>query len=443
MENDTLISLTKSYSDILPQNKESLLLIVWLYQKIEKGYISEDFEQKDLDDTIDDVIELLKINTDKNKEALSKKLSSHFYITERIGSKYQIHLTVFAKELCKLLIQEVQPEIKKLELFHVFKRTLPLQDDDLLNIESFGYWFKNHFQPARNEIYSHTEKLNSEVADRINELSTLLKSEVQNPKEQISSYTEIFVALEKQTTGLINTIDYKNETLNRIKTAKEHFANDEETFDEFTRMQNEVESFFQSIDRRIISINDKIQLASKRLRNLLDTLKHKQLFKIKIEKLLFLLLKSSRNEKGVIKLHEIFPKKYLPFIPTKFVAIPKIDFQFYSKAEPQKQEYDRQHEERERSKGLALLEIQEATEKWIDEINFELESGNEIEFEEWFDKIVEQENNLEVPIQVCYRLIQKHNDVNDNVEVRVEKIEVSKNQNDLTLWKMRIQTSRS
>lgn len=442
MENDTLISINKSYSDILPQNKESLLLIVWLYIKIEKGYINEDFEQKDLDDTIDDVIELLKIETDKNKEALSKKLSNHFYITERVGNKYQIHLTVFAKQLCKLLIQEVQPEIKKLELFHVFKRTLPLIDDDLLNIEKFNYWFNNNFQPARNEIYSHTEKLHNEVADKINELSALLKTEIENPKEQITSYMEIFAQLEKQTTGIINTIDYKNETLNKIKSSRGHFSKDEETFDEFTRMQNEVEFFFQSIDRRIISINDRIQLASKRLRNLLDTLKHKQLFKLNIEKLLFLMLKSSRNEKGEIKLHVRFPKKYLPFIPTKFVAIPKIDFQFYAKAEPKKQEYDKQHEQAERKKGLALLEIQEATAKWLDEINAEMESGKEIEFEQWFDKIVEHENNLEVPIQVCYGLIEEHNNSDDKT-ISIEKEAVSKKQNDLTLWKMRIQATHS
>ncbi len=275
-----------------------------------------------------------------------------------------------------------------------------------------------------------------------NELSSLLKAEVQNPKEQINSYTEIFAMLEKQTTGLINTIDYKNETLNKIKASKEHFSKDEETFDEFTRMQNEVDYFFQSIDRRIISINDKIQLASKRLRNLLDTLKYKQHFKIKIEKLLFLLLKYSRYEKGEIRLPEEFPKKYLPFIPMKFVAIPKIDFQFYSKAEPQRQEFDKEHEQAERKKGLALLEIQEATAKWLDEINFEMESGQEIEFEQWFDKIVEEEDNLEVPIQVCFGLIEEHNNSEDKI-VAISKEELSKPKNELTLWKMQIQAIRS
>ena len=438
MENDILISLAKSYSDILPQHKESLLLIVWLYQKIEKGLIAEDFEQKDLDDTIDDIIDFLRIESEKNKEVIFKKISSHFFITERIGIKYQIHLTIFAKEFCNLLIQEVQPEIIKLELFHVFKRTLPLLEEDLKDIITFSYWFKNHFQPSRNEIYSHTEMLNREVANRINELSNLLRVEVQNPKEQIGSYIEIFVALEQQTTSLINTIDYKNETLNKIKTVKEQFANNEETFDDFMAMQNEVENFFQSIDRRIISINDKIQLASKRLRNLLDTLKHKQLFKIKIEKLLLLLLKTSKYDKGGIKLHANFPKVYLPFIPLKFLAIPKLDFLFFTKAVPQIQKYDKLYEEIERNKGIALLEIQEATAKWLDEINCDLESGNQIEYEKWFDKIVEHENNLEVPIQVCFGLIEKHSNI-----VSIEKKEISKNKCDLLLWKMQIQTSRS
>jgi hypothetical protein len=82
-QNDLIISLNKCYADIIPQ-KESLLLIVWLHQKIEKGYINEDFEQKDIDDTIDDVVEFLNITTEKNKENLSKKLSNHFYITERV-----------------------------------------------------------------------------------------------------------------------------------------------------------------------------------------------------------------------------------------------------------------------------------------------------------------------------------------------------------------------
>lgn len=442
MEKEVLISLSKNFSDIVPQNEESMLLLVWLYQKIEEGYINEDFEQKDLDDTIEEVVEFLKKGTGVQKETLLKKLSSHFCHTQIIGNKYYMHLTVFAKELCRLLIDQVQPELKKFELYHVLNRTLPLQEDDLLNIEKFSHWFEHNFLPAQKTILRNTEMLQTAIEEKISDLRNLLKPEVQNPKELINSFTEIFKQLETQTIDLINTLDYKNETLNKIKSLKDKFSQDEETFIRFDKMQREVDGFFQNIDRRISSINDKIQLASKRLKNLFDTLKHKQLFKIQIEKFLTLLLNTSRYEKGEIKMHDELERKLIPFIPTKFVAIPKIDFKNINTAQPQKQNFDKSHQEEERRKGLALLKIQESTSQWLDTINSEMKSGKEIDFENWFDKIIEQENNLEVPINVCFGLIEQHNKIENQV-VTIEQEGISKQENELSLWKMKIKTINS
>jgi len=419
-----------------------MLLLVWLYQKIEEGYINEDFEQKDLDDTIEEVVEFLKKGTGVQKETLLKKLSSHFCHTQIIGNKYYMHLTVFAKELCRLLIDQVQPELKKFELYHVLNRTLPLQEDDLLNIEKFSHWFEHNFLPAQKTILRNTEMLQTAIEEKISDLRNLLKPEVQNPKELINSFTEIFKQLETQTIDLINTLDYKNETLNKIKSLKDKFSQDEETFIRFDKMQREVDGFFQNIDRRISSINDKIQLASKRLKNLFDTLKHKQLFKIQIEKFLTLLLNTSRYEKGEIKMHDELERKLIPFIPTKFVAIPKIDFKNINTAQPQKQNFDKSHQEEERRKGLALLKIQESTSQWLDTINSEMKSGKEIDFENWFDKIIEQENNLEVPINVCFGLIEQHNKIENQV-VTIEQEGISKQENELSLWKMKIKTINS
>lgn len=442
MEKEVLISLSKNFSDIVPQNEESMLLLVWLYQKIEEGYINEDFEQKDLDDTIEEVVEFLKKGTGVQKETLLKKLSSHFCHTQIIGNKYYMHLTVFAKELCRLLIDQVQPELKKFELYHVLNRTLPLQEDDLLNIEKFSHWFEHNFLPAQKTILRNTEMLQTAIEEKISDLRNLLKPEVQNPKELINSFTEIFKQLETQTIDLINTLDYKNETLNKIKSLKDKFSQDEETFIRFDKMQREVDGFFQNIDRRISSINDKIQLASKRLKNLFDTLKHKQLFKIQIEKFLTLMLNTSRYEKGEIKMHDELERKLIPFIPTKFVAIPKIDFKNINTAQPQKQNFDKSHQEEERRKGLALLKIQESTSQWLDTINSEMKSGKEIDFENWFDKIIEQENNLEVPINVCFGLIEQHNKIENQV-VTIEQEGISKQENELSLWKMKIKTINS
>ena len=67
-EKELFQSLSQSYSEILPPNKETLLLIVWLYKKVENGYISEEFEEKDFYDTFDEVKDFLQIEKDKNVE---------------------------------------------------------------------------------------------------------------------------------------------------------------------------------------------------------------------------------------------------------------------------------------------------------------------------------------------------------------------------------------
>ena len=67
-----------------------------------------------------------------------------------------------------------------------------------------------------------------------------------------------------------------------------------------------------------------------------------------------------------------------------------------------------------------------------------MELGNKIEYEQWFDKIVDHEKNLEVPIQVCYGLIEKHSNF-----ISIEKEEILKNKDDLMLWKMQIKASHS
>lgn len=449
-EKELYQSLSQNYLEILPPSKETLLLIVLLYKKVESGDIPEDFDEKDFEDTFYEVKDFLQIEKDKNVELLSQKISNHFYQTERVGNSYRIHLTVYAKNLCKLLINEIQPELVKLELYHTFQRTLPLLDNDLKNIDFFNHWYSLNYQPARDEIYKHIEQLHNDVSDKISELTTLLKTTNDNPKEQIDSYSRIFEILAERVQGIVSALHYKDETLRKIKSAKETFSTSQEVFERYNYIQEDVESFFGSIDRRISSISEKIQLASKRLRNLLDTLKHKQQFKIKLERFMFLLLKSSTRPSGQkrnktdfgIKLHNKFDNRILPLIPTKFVSIPKLDFQTKNKVEPKKTEYDKRYEKEERQKGIALLEMQEATAIWLDKINQELSTNNNLDYGKWFDKIFEKENNLEVPINVCFGLIEEHNKF-DSTQIIIEKEKISKKIHDLSLWKMQVQNINS
>ena len=178
------------------------------------------------------------------------------------------------------------------------------------------------------------------------------------------------------------------------------------------------------------------------MRNLLDTLRHKQQFKINLEKFLQALLLNAKNVKGEILLPISFPRREIPFLQSKFISIPKIDFTLFTLAKPERPELNKAHYQKQKDKNLSMLKIQEQTAKWLDKIGDEIKTGNEIYFEEWLNKIVETENNLEVPIQVCYGLIQGVKKDKDQ-KLTIEKETVSASKNDLQLWKMKIQSTRS
>ena len=71
-----------------------------------------------------------------------------------------------------------------------------------------------------------------------------------------------------------------------------------------------------------------------------------------------------------------------------------------------------------------------------------MNAGNEIDFEKWFDRIIDKEKNLEVPINVCFGLIEQHNK-NENQIVTIEQEIITKKKNELSLWKMKMQTIHS
>lgn len=437
MNNNLYISVAKSYTEILPQNQEALLLLVYLYQKTQNGTIQHEFTKRDFDDTLDDVLDLLGNPKVLQKELLSRKISNYYYRTIPYKNEYRMHLTIFAENLCKLVVSQLEPQMKRLALIHTFKKTLALTDEYLENIDTFKLWYDHNFIPAKNEILSHIEILQKNIEDRIGELRQLLKPNVENPKELINNFIDIFDALEKQTAGILNTIDFKDETWQKIQSVRDEFSETEDSLETYIQIQRAFENFFSNIDRRILSINERIQLASKRLRNLLDTLKHKQQFKVNIERLLHYMLKTAKHEKGQILLHEDIPTRALPFLQTKFLAVPLIDFQVQNDALPNLPEQDPEHAERERQKNLQMLKNQEQTALWMSKIERALKSEKDIEYTEWFNKIAKIEGNLEVPIKVCFGLIETCNN-SETKHIKLQQSFQKTKDKNLTLWKMTI-----
>jgi hypothetical protein len=318
---------------------------------------------------------------------------------------------------------------------------LPVQDDDVSNIEKFNYWHKHHYSASKKFILSHTDNLQQYVDKKVAELRTLLKPNTENPKELIGQFLVIFEQLGKQTEGVTKALHFKQDIIDKIKNSEVNFKEIRTAWEQYDRIQYDVIQFFENIDGRVISINDKIQQARTRLKSLYDNLRYKQQYKLKVEKFLLMLLKHSKIVDEKIALPHNVEKKEIPYFRDKFVYPPLIDFGEYHKIESPFYQEDEEFKRLSEAEKMKQLARAENTVTWMSNIRSEIELGREVIFEQWMGKIIDKEQNLEVPIDVCFSLIDEYKNRED-VELEIEKKLIMPLNSNVALWKLKIKPNQ-
>lgn len=442
MQKEQLEKISDTFDVLLPQSKEIFLLLVTLQHKIDRQEIEDPFTQRDFEDAVDEVSVILHPGRAMQKENISKKLSQFYYTTLKKGNEYRYQLTVFARDLVRIIMTEVEPQFEETELIHTFKRTLQLNEEDLKTIRNFEYWYNYHYEPSKRIIMAHTENLQRLVEAKTRDLRVLLKTDINNTKELITRFIEIFEQLGRQSEGLTDTMNFKLDVVDNIKNAEQNFLDKKESWEIYSKIRTEVEKFFENIDLRVLSINDRIQLSTSRLKTLYDTLQYKQLFKLKIEKFLIFLLKNSTWTPDKVILPENITAKRIPYFREKYTRIPNLNFTDVVPRDVPELEEDAEYKNLKEMMNMRVLNRQEAISKWLESLGKKIDEGKDLVYEECFQEIYNEEKNLEVPIDVCFGLIQKYGR-SKNVEIIIDKSSIIKAKDDLTTWKMKIIHSSS
>ena len=231
MKKEELEKISSTFDVLLPQSKEIFLLLVTLQNKIDKQEIEDPFTQRDFEDAVDEVGRIVHPGHATQKEIISKKLSQFYYTTLKKGNEYRYQLTVFARDLVRIIMTEVEPQFEETELIHTFKRTLQLAEEDLKTIRKFEYWYNYHYEPSKRIILAHSENLQRLVEARTGDLRTLLRTDISNTKELITRFIEIFQQLGRQTEGLTETMNFKLEIIDSIKNAEQNFLDKKESWE--------------------------------------------------------------------------------------------------------------------------------------------------------------------------------------------------------------------
>lgn len=208
------------------------------------------------------------------------------------------------------------------------------------------------------------------------------------------------------------------------------------------QIKGEVAVFFDNIDKKLSRINDQIVFASSKLKELEENFQYQSLFKINLKKLLQIVLQtSSYDRKDGIVLHQRFPIKSLPFQKMQFFFVPRYEFN----VEPERigivPESNTDYEQAERSKIEKELQIQEKIALWIDTCNSRIEKEKQLDYSSVFYEILDNEQNIEIPLQVGFSLFQQYAN-NKDFDVTIDKIIANPNRNDILTWNMKIQRKK-
>jgi hypothetical protein len=438
MNKNFLQSLAKDYKELIPTEVETGLLITALKRQVESGMMEEAFTQNDFNDTLFIVQQALVREQGFQNEIISKKLSKNFYTTVKVNGEYRYKLTQYAKSFSLMLEEKVQLKLTKISLLKTLRNTIALREEDLQSIEDLEAWYDLRFTGRPQQtILAHIEHLQAQVDEEINSLKSILKDDADDPVVMIKNYLDIFVRMGEQAEELSDTLLYKEEILKQLNQAIVEFSGNEEVWNKYKAIANEVEFFFEGIDRFLQVIEDKIQESVKKLRSLLDNVRYKQLYKLRLEKFLNYLLVEGQTNKEESQLPSGLNAPVIIQDSMQFKYLPDINYNLGDPEAVPEIVIDEEYLKEQEEKAIKRLEVQEKMAQWTDKI---WNSINEVEiadFQNIIKEIYQQEQNWEIPLEVASEIVKKTG-FSTKVKIEIKTGEAEETENEMAVWKMNI-----
>lgn len=439
-----LQNLSYSYKELIPVDVEAGTLITALKKRVDLGEIEEEFSQLDFHETLVLIQEVLLREQTIQNESISKKLSKNFYTTVKIKGEYRYKLTQYAKNFASLLEDRINMRLTNISLFKTLKNAIALKVSDLETVDDLEVWYEIRFLGKPQQIVmAHVEQLQHEVAFQTEQLRQILNT-TDDPILMIKSYLSLFSKLGKRSEELSETLQYKEEIFEFLTVNSQHLTLESDTWNRYKYIEEQVENFFDEIDSFLSVIEDRIQESVKKLRNLLDSVRYKQVYKVRIEKFMaYIFSNATKLNSNHWELPSEIPSKSLLNDEYILTSLPEIEYEVIEEEAVDNEEVDEKYQEEQNVKALERLERQEKVYVLTEEIWNKLSKTKKIEeFHTTLIEILNQENDWEVALEVASDVVKKVGNTK-NVEIELNNKDFVSPFDNIVLWKMKIQRSNS
>ena len=441
--------ILNEYGYLIPR-KEYAGIITLLYKKTQSKDVNEVFTY--------DEIELCAYQLNKDKGIQIEKALQFLltYFLRKHSKPNSYFLTQYAKNFVALNSDKVDTPYRNLPLKKNFEKYFQLNIDDIKGIDDLKGWFELGFNKiSKNIVSEHIETLQDELDNATVDLNKILHKESIEALELVKQFSEIFKTFGARSREIREVLNLKNSVHANLRILNKEYY---EKLDSFTPRQREnqqkeyhkvkedwelleriiidVKDFFNQVDIRLDYISNQIIYASEKLDQLNETFDNQSLLKVNLKKMMRLALENAEKVDDQYILAN-FPLKKVSFELVSILAPQVYDFELDKTNTLIIVERDMEYEKTQLYNFKGELDNQERTSIWIDNLNQKLNSGADLELSKEFQAILTQEENIEIPMQVSYEILNRVSSSKD-YKLNIQKVLQEGVENEIKLWKTTI-----
>lgn len=454
--NINLNELISDYEYLIPSKIEGYI-ILRLKQKIKSQEISEEFTYNDIKNVITETVPFTNGATPQIEKILKDLL--HYFIKKPPETVSKYYLSDYADRFIQLLETKIDSPYRNFPLKKNFEKYFSIEFEDIEDFDELCRWYQQGFHDtSKKVILDHIESLQDEVEASIKKLNGILYSDELEIIEMVRLFTEEFKNFGIKAEQIREALFLKDQTLQSLRKVSDYFYNQIEQTKHFSTADEEREyhrledqwktanqikesviQFFDNIDKKLQRIADQIIFASTKLKELEDNFQYQSLFKINLKKLLQLVLQNSKyDKKEGIELHDNFPLKRIPSQKMQFFYTPLYSFDIQPETEGIIPEINVFYEQEQKARIENEFLIQDKITSWVDTCNSLIDTEKQLDYSSLFYKILDSEQNIEIPLQVGFSLLQRYA-ADNQYNIIIDKSIANPDRNDILTWNMKIQ----
>lgn len=439
----------EKYELLLPAKFDGGYLIIALYDKIQNEEIAEQFTITDIRNILEEISRSYGEQTPQSERIL--KMLLHFYIRNSAKDPGKYYLTERARKLVEFLTNILENPYKNFPLKESFEKSFAIVPDEIQSINDLERKFGRLFiEGPKKIINDHLEGLEDELVEGYVELNKILESDEESATTMVNQFAFVFRKFGERAEDITNSVASKDKFLKDLHSTVEQFYQKLDGFkhaeseDEFEQLKNDynkageiyqdIESFFKTVDDKIVNIQKRIHNASEKLSELHEQFTARAQLRLQIKRLLKVTFdNASYSNKGTI-LNDNFPLKRIVNERGVFVYPGHHDFNISKPNVVIRVPKDEQYTQDEYLQITKENDRQELINQWIQKAKSIIEEHQSVDLKEFMEEIMSSEADQTLAYQIAGE-IEQGISANENIQINVKKELVNITNTDLFLWK--------